>query len=214
MPPASGRRRRASAPLFLTGVATCTSWWPRETTSPSSSPPREPSAATSWVSRRPIAPFECRESTSSGCATARSPSGGACSIWRACLRSSVLSHPAPELDAARLPILGTVRPAHKRRGFDELSRLVGAGLGVDEFRARSLSSLRRIVTIDAAFYATVDDATMVMTSALSEPPLIDAAFRFLNNEYGVVDVNKFTDVADLAKGVASLDQVTGGDRSS
>ena len=105
-----------------------------------------------------------------------------------------------------------VRPTQRLRGLDELSRLVGAGLGVDEFRAASLSALRRIVTIDAAFYATVDDATMVMTSALSEPPLREAAARFLDNEYGVADVNKFSDVADLSKGVASLDEVTGGDR--
>ena len=105
-----------------------------------------------------------------------------------------------------------VRPAQKRRGLDELGRLASAGLSVDEFRAASLSTLRRSVTIDAAFYATVDDATMVMTSALSEHPLLDAAARFLDNEYGVVDVNKFTDVADLTNGVASLDQVTRGDR--
>ncbi|HEX6393283.1 MAG TPA: GAF domain-containing protein [Acidimicrobiales bacterium] len=105
-----------------------------------------------------------------------------------------------------------MRPAQKRRGLDELGRLASAGLSVDEFRAASLSTLRRSVTIDAAFYATVDDATMVMTSALSEHPLLDAAARFLDNEYGVADVNKFTDVADLTNGVASLDQVTRGDR--
>jgi DNA-binding CsgD family transcriptional regulator len=107
-----------------------------------------------------------------------------------------------------------VRPAQTRRCLEELGRLVDAGLGVDEFRAASLSALRRTVTIDAAFYATVDDATMVMTSALSENPLLGAAPRFLDNEYGVVDVNKFTHVADLATGVASLDQVTSGDRTS
>jgi DNA-binding CsgD family transcriptional regulator len=107
-----------------------------------------------------------------------------------------------------------VRPAVRHRGKDDLQRVVGAGLDVDEFRAASLLSLRRIVTIDAAFYATVDNDTMVMTSALSEPPLIDAAARFLDNEYGVDDVNKFAAVADLAEGVASLDLATHGDRSS
>jgi DNA-binding CsgD family transcriptional regulator len=98
--------------------------------------------------------------------------------------------------------------------MDELGRLVGAGLDVDEFRSASLQSLRRVVTIDAAFYATVDDDTMVMTSALSEPPLLGAATRFLDNEYGVADVNKFTEIADLTMGVASLDQATHGDRWS
>jgi DNA-binding CsgD family transcriptional regulator len=107
-----------------------------------------------------------------------------------------------------------VRPASRPRGLDDLGRLAGAGLDIDKFRAASLQSLRRILTIDAAFYATVDDDTMVMTSALSEAPLFDVATRFLDNEYGVADVNKFTEVADLTVGVASLDQSTHGDRWS
>jgi DNA-binding CsgD family transcriptional regulator len=98
--------------------------------------------------------------------------------------------------------------------MDDLGRLVGAGLDIEEFRAASLRALRRVVTVDAAFYATVDEATMVMTSALSEAPLVDVANQFLDNEYGVDDVNKFTAVADLAKGVASLDQATQSDRWS
>ena len=104
--------------------------------------------------------------------------------------------------------------ARRRQGLQKLGRLIGAGLGVDEFRAASLAALRQIVTIDAAFYATVDDATMVITSALSEQPLLEAGTRFVDNEYRVVDVNKFTDVADLRNGVASLDQATRGDRWS
>lgn len=107
-----------------------------------------------------------------------------------------------------------MQPAQRRRGLDQLGRLVDAGLGVDEFRAASLSSLRRIVNIDAAFYATVDDATMVMTSALAEPPLLDVAALFLENEYSTLDVNKFTEIAELPKGVASLDQATGCNRWS
>jgi DNA-binding CsgD family transcriptional regulator len=107
-----------------------------------------------------------------------------------------------------------VQSAHRRRGTDELERIVGTGLDVDGFRVASLASLRRFMTIDAAFYATVDDDTMVMTSALSEPPLPHAASQFLDNEYGVTDVNKFVQIADLTQGVASLDQTTHGDRWS
>ena len=98
--------------------------------------------------------------------------------------------------------------------MDDLERLVGAGFDVDEFRVASLASLRRFVTIDAAFYATVDGDTMVMTSALTESPLLHAASQFLDNEYGVSDVNKFAQIADLTQGVASLDQSTQGDRGS
>jgi DNA-binding CsgD family transcriptional regulator len=85
-------------------------------------------------------------------------------------------------------------------------------MNVDGFRAASLRRLRSVVSIDAAFYATVDHATMLMTSALTEEPLAGAALEFLDNEFGVDDVNKFATVADSAVPVASLDWATGGDR--
>jgi DNA-binding CsgD family transcriptional regulator len=99
------------------------------------------------------------------------------------------------------------------RGVDDLRGLVDAGLGVDEFRTRSLQRLRRLVTIDAAFYATVDHTTMVMTSALSEEPLAAEALRFLDNEYAADDVNKFTAI-DRPAAIDSLDRATGGDRTT
>lgn len=105
-------------------------------------------------------------------------------------------------------------PSRRTRGIVQLRRLVDAGLGVDEFRAESLRRLRALVSIDAAFYATVDDATMVMTSVLTEEPLAAAATRFLDNEYAVDDVNKFTRIAESTEPVASLDRSTGGDRPS
>jgi DNA-binding CsgD family transcriptional regulator len=106
-----------------------------------------------------------------------------------------------------------VRPL-SRRGVDDLRRLLDARLGVDEFRIESLRRLRKLVTIDAAFYATVDHATMVMTSALAEEPLAAEALRFLDNEYGADDVNKFTSIADRADAINSLDRATGGDRAT
>ena len=107
-----------------------------------------------------------------------------------------------------------MRPARWQRGVEELSRLVDAGLGVEEFRAESLRRLRSLLTMDAAFYATVDSATMIVTSVLTEEPLAAAAARFLDNEYGADDVNKFTALADALDPVRSLDQATRGERGS
>jgi DNA-binding CsgD family transcriptional regulator len=107
-----------------------------------------------------------------------------------------------------------MRPARWQRGVAELRRLCDAGLGVDEFRIQSLRRLRSYITVDAAFYATVDTATMVMTSALSEEPLAAAAACFLDNEYGAADVNKFTVLADGVDPVGSLDRATGGKRAT
>jgi DNA-binding CsgD family transcriptional regulator len=107
-----------------------------------------------------------------------------------------------------------MRPARWQRGVAELRRLRDAGLGIEEFRTQSLRHLRSLITVDAAFYATVDAATMVVTSALSEEPLGAAASRFLDNEYGAHDVNKFTALADGVDPVGSLDGATGGERAA
>jgi DNA-binding CsgD family transcriptional regulator len=107
-----------------------------------------------------------------------------------------------------------MQPVRWQRGVADLRRLCEAGLGVEEFRAESLLRLRSLLTIDAAFYATVDPATMVMTSVLTEEPLAAAAARFLDNEYGSDDVNKFTTLAEAVHPVGSLDQATRGDRRS
>ena len=107
-----------------------------------------------------------------------------------------------------------MRPPRWQRGVDELSRLVDAGLGVEEFRSQSLRRLRSLITIDAAFYATVDTATMIVTSAFTDAPLAAATDRFLDNEYGADDVNKFTTLADALDPVRSLDQATRGERGS
>jgi DNA-binding CsgD family transcriptional regulator len=107
-----------------------------------------------------------------------------------------------------------MRPIRWQRGVAELRRLCDAGLGVDEFRLQSLRHLRSLITVDAAFYATVDAETMVVTSALSEEPLGPAAARFLDNEYGTVDVNKFTTLAARVDPVGSLDLATAGERAA
>jgi DNA-binding CsgD family transcriptional regulator len=86
--------------------------------------------------------------------------------------------------------------------------------GLDAFalRAEVLHRLRRILSVDAAFFATVDPVTMLFTSAVAEEPLSQAAPLFLDNEFGHQDVNKFAVLAESMDPVCSLDRATRGHR--
>ena len=79
-------------------------------------------------------------------------------------------------------------------------------------RARVLTLLRRLVSFDAAFFATADPQTLLFTGVYAEDPLGAAAQLLLDNEFGASDVNKFASLATSHTLVASLDQATGGDR--
>ena len=105
-------------------------------------------------------------------------------------------------------------PLAQSRGALGIERLNSSGLGVAEFRTRSLFQLRSLLSIDAAFFATVDPATMLFTSALVEEPLGDATPQFLDNEFTGHDVNRFVDLATPRDLAQSLDHATAGDRSS
>jgi DNA-binding CsgD family transcriptional regulator len=94
-----------------------------------------------------------------------------------------------------------------------IERRCATGIDPDTLRSDVLGLLRNVVPIDAAFFATVDPATMVFTSAVSEEPLVEAAGLFLDNEYGSDDVNKFVALATRADPVDSLDRATTGDRT-
>ncbi len=96
----------------------------------------------------------------------------------------------------------------------EISRMSAEGLDLASFRTNGLQSLRSSVSIDAAFFATVDPTTLLFTSALAEEPLASVTAQFLDNEYGRDDVNKFARLAGSADKVSSLDGATGGNRSS
>jgi DNA-binding CsgD family transcriptional regulator len=95
-----------------------------------------------------------------------------------------------------------------------IERRCSTGLDPDALRTDILRLLRDVVPIDAAFFATVDPATMLFTSAVSEEPLVEAAALFLDNEYAADDVNKFVTLAVSADPVSSLDRATTGDRAS
>jgi DNA-binding CsgD family transcriptional regulator len=86
------------------------------------------------------------------------------------------------------------------------------GLETFVLREGVLRRLRRILSVDAAFFATVDPLTMLFTSAVAEEPLSQAAPLFLDNEFGHEDVNKFAVLAESVDPVGSLDRATRGDR--
>jgi DNA-binding CsgD family transcriptional regulator len=87
-----------------------------------------------------------------------------------------------------------------------------AGLDACGLREEILRRLRRIVPVDAAFFATVDPMTLLFTSAVADEPLAAAAPLFLENEFSRQDVNKFAALAESADPVGSLDRATRGRR--
>jgi DNA-binding CsgD family transcriptional regulator len=96
----------------------------------------------------------------------------------------------------------------------EIQRMSAVGLDLASFRADALRSLRSSVSIDAAFFASVDPTTLLFTSAMAEAPLADVTAQFLDNEYGRDDVNKFARLAASADQLGSLDRATHGDRTT
>jgi DNA-binding CsgD family transcriptional regulator len=98
--------------------------------------------------------------------------------------------------------------------LEVLIRRCYAGLGTDELRAEVLERLRGILTVDAAFFATVDPATLLFTSAVADEPLRAVTAEFVANEFGRADVNKFAMLAGAADPVGSLDHATRGDRAA
>ena len=94
----------------------------------------------------------------------------------------------------------------------DVVRVCHSGLDVGGVQAQVLRSLRRLVPVDAAFFATADPVTLQFTGARSEEPLVAAAPQFLANELAGTDVNTFTSLATSAAHVATLDSATGGSR--
>ena len=89
-----------------------------------------------------------------------------------------------------------------------------AGLDASGLREEVLRRLRRILPVDAAFFATVDPMTLLFTSATADEPLAAAAPLFLDNEFGREDINKFAALAESADPVGSLDRATRGHRQA
>ena len=106
------------------------------------------------------------------------------------------------------------------RRVADIVRRCYAGLGAAQLQHEVLARLRRIVPVDAAFFATVDPVTLLFTGAVAEDPLGAATPLFLDNEFGQADVNKFAVLAAPGRGagsgarITSLDRATRGDRAA
>ena len=108
--------------------------------------------------------------------------------------------------------MGDVTTAVVERHVDELQRRCYLGLDMASLRREVLGRLRRLVPVDAAFFATVDPETLLFTSVMTEEPLGSATELFLDNEFGRDDVNKFAVLARADDVVSSLDRATKGER--
>jgi DNA-binding CsgD family transcriptional regulator len=101
-----------------------------------------------------------------------------------------------------------------QRWVDALIERCYAGLDAAALGRDVAGRLKAAAGVDAAFVATVDPATLLFTSAISEEPLVEAAPAFLANELDGHDVNRFTDLAAGPDLVRTLDQATRGDWDS
>jgi DNA-binding CsgD family transcriptional regulator len=100
------------------------------------------------------------------------------------------------------------------RAERDVVRLCHRGLDTDRLPQQLLQSLRRAVSIDAAFFTTADPETLLFTGAYQEEPLPSAGLLLLDNEFAGEDVNTFTTLAGSAPHVASLDGATRHDRAT
>jgi DNA-binding CsgD family transcriptional regulator len=90
-----------------------------------------------------------------------------------------------------------------------------AGDDFTSLRKRLLERIKRVVSVEATFFAAVDPETLLFTSAWAEAPLAAAGPLFLANEFAeTFDVNRFARLAGARHPIATLDGATGGDRAS
>ncbi|WP_037603863.1 LuxR C-terminal-related transcriptional regulator [Streptacidiphilus rugosus] len=100
----------------------------------------------------------------------------------------------------------------RERRVERLIDTCYAGLDLPELTSEVLRRLPGILPVEAVFFAAVDPATLLFTSATAQEPLGGASPLFLDNEYGRDDVNKFTALARGPDNVTSLDRATRGRR--
>lgn len=85
-----------------------------------------------------------------------------------------------------------------------------SGLDADALRAAVLPRLRKVVPIDALWWAAADPATLLFTRAYREELPAASGSYFVENEFLHRDVNKWTDLAHDPVGVGTLMQATDG----
>jgi hypothetical protein len=86
-----------------------------------------------------------------------------------------------------------------------------ARLDPDALRAALLPKIRQVVPIDALWWATVDPATLLFTSAHRDNLPEAIGPYFVENELLADDANKWTDLARSRDGVRTLVEPTGGE---
>jgi DNA-binding CsgD family transcriptional regulator len=102
-----------------------------------------------------------------------------------------------------------VRSAERVR--QEIVRLCHAGLDSRTFRVESVRRLRRLIPVDASFFATADPATLLFTSAVVDDVLAQATSQFVENEFLKDDSVKFVSLARASSPVDSLGVATKGE---
>jgi len=98
------------------------------------------------------------------------------------------------------------------RARAEIVGLCHAGLDSITLRRRVLKVLQRVVPVDAVWWATVDPAILLFTSAVREDLPEKTTPLFVENEFLQNDSNKFTDLCANVL-VRSLSEATRGDLS-
>jgi DNA-binding CsgD family transcriptional regulator len=94
--------------------------------------------------------------------------------------------------------------------IDAVAERCRSGLDPVSLRAEVLPRLRRVVPIDALWWATVDPSTLLFTQAHREEIPEDAGPYFVENEFLRDDVNKWTELARDRVGVRTLLEATEG----
>jgi DNA-binding CsgD family transcriptional regulator len=90
----------------------------------------------------------------------------------------------------------------------EIIRLSQAGLDFRALQRETLKQLRKVIPIEASFFATVDPATLLFTSAMSDDILQKVTPQFIENEFLQDDANKFASLAQSGQQVGGLVQMT------
>jgi DNA-binding CsgD family transcriptional regulator len=84
----------------------------------------------------------------------------------------------------------------------------------DRLKAEVLARLRRVVPVDALWWATSDPSTLLFTQAFREGIPDHLIPYFVENEFQADDVNQWTFLARDRDGVTTLDRATAGDLES
>ena len=93
----------------------------------------------------------------------------------------------------------------------EIIRLSHSGLDSRTFRVEAVRRLRKLIPVDASFFATADPASLLFTGAVVDDVLARATPRFIENEFLREDSVKFANLARARSPVDSLGVATKGE---